>query len=163
MKPIWHEEPFHSGEIYSLWQYLYDLKLSDVILQVYMNHTNDEKLKDFIDNLLEHGFHDEHEKIEFILKEIGVRLPPAPPDRPQVDVKDIPAGARINDDEISRLLQNELRQRMTQCSYLIGLLTNESIIELFANFHAHKIDEMKKLTLLIKENGWYIQPPTHIK
>lgn len=49
VKITWHEEPFHSGEIYHLWQYLYDLKLSGVILQVYMNHSNDKKLKDFID------------------------------------------------------------------------------------------------------------------
>lgn len=163
VKITWHEEPFHSGEIYHLWQYLYDLKLSGVILQVYMNHSNDKKLKDFIDNLLEHGYEEEHGKIEFILKEIGVRLPPAPPDRPHVDVKDIPAGARMNDDEISRLILDELRQKMIQCSYLISLLTNESIIELFAHFHTHKINEMNKLILLIKENGWYIQPPTHVK
>ena len=38
---------------------------------------------------------DENEQLENILKVNGVALPPAPPERPNARLEDIPAGARF--------------------------------------------------------------------
>src|SRR5699024_7058255 len=95
------EEPLHSGEIYYLWSYLYDAKANIVTLQVLINQSGDKDLKDMLEELLENYFEEEVQQVEGILKELGIRLPPAPPDRPNVELQDIPAGAKFNDPEIA--------------------------------------------------------------
>src|SRR5690625_2815943 len=96
----YQDEPLHAGEIFHLWSYLYDTKATLVTMQVFINHTDDRQLKDFLEDVLESCFTHEEKQIEGLLKETGIRLPPAPPDRPNVDIEDIPAGARFNDAEI---------------------------------------------------------------
>lgn len=157
------QDPFHSGEVYHLWSYLYDTKLHIVTMQVYINHTNELKLKNFLEDLLEDNYKEEEQQIEAILKEAGIRLPPGPPDRPNVNVEDIPAGARINDDEITRFIQKKLMAEKLVCTYMISMLNQEDIITLFEDFHSQKTEHEKKLVLLMKENGWFVQPPTNIK
>src|SRR5699024_5415378 len=101
-------EPFHAGEVYNLWSYLYNTKEYIVTLQILINHSEDEALGDFLDDLLENGFEEKEQQVEAILKEAGIRLPPAPPNRPNVEVQDIPAGARFHDPEIANLVHKEL-------------------------------------------------------
>ena len=107
MKGKPQEEPLHSGEVFNLWSYLYATKGFLVTMQVLINHTGDHDLKVFLEELLENGYTVEEQQVEAILKETGIRLPPAPPDRPNVELQDIPAGARFNDPEIAGLVQKE--------------------------------------------------------
>lgn len=157
------QQPFHSGEIYYLWTYLHETKELLVTIQVLRNHTEDNQLKRFLDDILENCFSDHGQQIEAILKDNGIRLPPAPPDRPNVELSDIPAGARFNDPEIYRLLQKELTARISLCSYIIGLSNHEMIKEIFADFHSLKLEYELKLTKLATEKGWYTSPPINIK
>lgn len=156
-------QPFHSGEIFYLWTYLHDTKDYLVTIQVLRNHTEDEKLKIFLDDIVESCFSENEQQIEEILKDSGVRLPPAPPDRPNVELADIPAGARFNDPEIYRMIQKELVYRMNLCSSIIGITNQEMVKELFNGFHAQKLEYDIKLTKIATDKGWYTPPPINIK
>lgn len=157
------KQPFHSGEVYYLWDYLYQTKEFLVTLQILRNHTEDTELKLLLDDITENSFDTEEEQVEAILSESGIRLPPAPPNRPNVELKDVPAGARFNDPEIARLMQREITMGMLKCSHMIGLSASEDFKKLFEEFHAIKAEYDVKFLKILKEKGWYVSPPVNIK
>lgn len=157
------KEPFHSGEVYYLWTYLHQTKESIVTIQVARNHTEDKDLKIFLDEILENNFNEEEQQVEAILKESGIRLPPAPPDKPNVEIQDIPAGARFNDPEVARLIQKELKAGQLLCSYMMGMSSQEIIKSLFEEFHSQKAEFEQKLLGITKDKGWYTSPPINLK
>ncbi|MGY0691696.1 DUF3231 family protein [Virgibacillus sp. FSP13] len=157
------EEPLHSGEVFHLWSYLHSSKAVLVTMQVLINHTGDNDLKVYLEELLESGFTQEEQQVEAILKETGIRLPPAPPDRPNVEVQDIPAGARFNDSEIASLVQKELMTGKIFCSYIMGISIREDIRTMFGEFHTQKEEYEVKLMKIMKEKGWIVSPPINVK
>lgn len=157
------EEPFHSGEIYHLWAYLYSNKNLLVKMQVFINHTGDHDLKAYLEELVESCFEQEAQQVEAILKEAGIRLPPAPPDRPNVEIEDIPAGARFHDPEIAIFVQNELITGRQLCSYVTGIVIQEDIRTMFSEFYSQKEEYEQKIINLSKEKGWLVTPPINVK
>jgi hypothetical protein len=156
-------EPLHAGEVFHLWSYLHGTKEYLVSLQVFNNHTGDEDLKAFLDDVTENSYTHEEQQVESLLKETGIRLPPAPPDRPNVELQDIPAGARFNDPEIASQVKKELVMGRMLCSYMMGIAIRTDIAEMFGEFHTQKADYESKLLKIIKEKGWIVAPPLNIK
>ncbi len=157
------DEPLHSGEVYNLWSYLYSMKGTLVTMQVFINHTGEHDLKVLLEDLVENSFTQEEQQVEALLKESGIRLPPAPPDRPNVEVQDIPAGARFNDPEVAILVQKELMAGRLLCSYITGIATREDLRSLFSEFGTQKEEYELKILKLMKEKGWMVSPPLNIK
>ncbi|RLL43738.1 DUF3231 family protein [Oceanobacillus piezotolerans] len=157
------EEPFHSGEVYHLWSYLFQIKGILVTMQVLINHTGDHDLRTLLEDLMESCFTQEEQQVEAILKEAGIRLPPAPPDRPNVNVEDIPAGARFNDPEIFVLVQKELMTGRVLCSYINGLSIHGDIRSLFSEFQSQREEYEQKLLDIAKQKGWIVSPPINVK
>ncbi|MBY7143169.1 DUF3231 family protein [Virgibacillus sp. NKC19-3] len=157
------EEPLHSGEVFNLWTYLYRTKGFLVTMQVFINHTGDHDLRILLEDLLENIFTMEAQQVEALLKQTGIRLPPAPPDRPNVEVQDIPAGARFQDPEIAEMVKKELTTGEITCSYIIGIAIREDIKTMFEEFHTQKAEYEQKLLHIIKEKGWIVAPPINIK
>ncbi|MEC5425955.1 DUF3231 family protein [Virgibacillus sp. C22-A2] len=157
------EEPLHSGEVFNLWTYLYSTKGFLVTLQTLINHTGDNDLKVFLEDLYENAFTQEDQQVEALLKETGIRLPPAPPDRPNVELQDIPAGARFNDPEIAVLVQKELMIGKMTCSYITGIAIREDIRTMFGEFHTQKDEYELKVLKITKNKGWIVSPPINIK
>lgn len=157
------EEPLHSGEVFNIWSYLHSTKAYLVTMQILINHTGDNDLKAFLEDLLENSFTQEADQTEIILKEAGIRLPPAPPDRPNVELQDIPAGARFNDAEIADLVKKELRTGKITCSYIMGIANREDIADMFEDFHTQKAEYALKLLNITKEKGWIVPPPLNVK
>src|SRR5690625_965424 len=157
------EEPLHSGEVFNIWSYLHSTKAYLVTMQILINHTGDNDLKAFLEDLLENSFTQEADQTESLLKEAGIRLPPAPPDRPNVELQDIPAGARFNDAEIASQIKRELVMGRMLCSYIMGISMREDIAEMFGEFHTQKADYENKLLKITKEKGWIVSPPLNLK
>ncbi|MFC3040455.1 DUF3231 family protein [Virgibacillus xinjiangensis] len=155
--------PLHSGEVFHLWSYLQSAKEVLVTMQVLINHTGDHDLKVLLEDMLENGFTQEEQQVETLLKNTGIRLPPAPPDRPNVELQDIPAGARFNDSEIARLVQKELLSGKMLCSYVTGISMREDIKTMFSEFHTEREEYEVKLLKVMKEKGWLTSPPINIK
>lgn len=157
------EEPLHAGEVYYLWSYLYDMKSNLVTMQVLINQTGDHDLEAILEDLSENCFTQEEQQVEALLKETGIRLPPAPPDRPNVEVQDIPAGAKFNDPEIALLVQKALMHGRVMCSYIIGVSLREDLRDMFSDFLTQKEEYELKLLQLSKEKGWLVLPPVNLK
>ncbi|KKK37332.1 membrane protein [Mesobacillus campisalis] len=157
------EEPLHAGEVYSLWSHLLDTKGLYVTFQVLNSHTGDHDLKEFLKDYSENVIKKEEEQVETILKENGIRLPPAPPDRPMVNIEDIPAGARFNDPEVAILAGKELMAGKQLCSHISSIAIRTDIAEMYNEFYTEKVEYQGKLLKMIKDKGWLVPPPLNIK
>ncbi|WP_404333005.1 DUF3231 family protein [Mesobacillus maritimus] len=157
------EEPLHAGEVYHLWTHLLETKTLLVNLQVLKSHTGDEDLKTFIDEFTQDCIQEEEEQVEEILKENGLRLPPAPPDRPKVNLEDIPAGARFNDPEVAALIGKELIAGKMICSYVSSIAIREDVAKMFNEYYTNRVEQQDKLLKMNKEKGWLIPPPLNTK
>jgi hypothetical protein len=157
------DEPLHSGEVFNLWSHLHGTKGNLVTLQIFSNHAGDHDLKVLIEDLMENCIKQEEQQVEVILKENGIRLPPAPPGRPNVAIEDIPAGARFNDPEIAELITKNLTIAKMYDSYIMGIAIREDIASMFNEFHTQKAEYADKLLKLNKEKGWLVPPPLNLK
>jgi hypothetical protein len=157
------EEPLHSGEVFNLWSHLHATKGFLVTLQVLINHTGDDDLKILLGDLKDNCIKQEEQQVEAILKESGIRLPPAPPDRPNVEIQDIPAGARFNDPEIAAMVSKDIAAGMVLSSSIMALCIREDIAEMYGEFHVQKSEYATKLLKINKEKGWIVPPPLMAK
>ncbi|PLT27635.1 DUF3231 family protein [Peribacillus deserti] len=157
------EEPLHSGEVFYLWTHLFETKAFLVTLQVLINHTGDHDLKLFLGDLKDNCIKQGAEQVETIIKESGIRMPPAPPDRPNVEQQDIPAGARFYDPEIAAMVLKEVNAGMLLASTIMGISIRKDITELFSTTHTQLADYAAKLLDVNKDKGWIVPPPLMVK
>jgi hypothetical protein len=81
------KEPLHYGEVFGVWSYLLSTKGMRVGYQTFINHTGDEDLKKFLEDLTQ-NMEQEVEQVEQLLKVNGIGLPPSPPERPSASMDD---------------------------------------------------------------------------
>ncbi|MBJ3792505.1 DUF3231 family protein, partial [Bacillus sp. OA1] len=124
-------EPMHYGEVFGIWSYLAGAQGTIAGYQVLINHTGDEDLKKFLENLVENDIQSEVEELKNLLKLNGVALPPAPPERPVASIETIPPGARINDAEIAAKVSMDLAAGLVACSQAMGQSLREDVGMMF--------------------------------
>ncbi|MDQ0350301.1 hypothetical protein J2R98_000104 [Alkalibacillus filiformis] len=156
------KEPLHYGEVYNLFSFLVAANGFHSMLQTYGNHTGDRDLKKFIEELIP-GVKSEIKEVEEVLKENGIALPPAAPDKPLATLEEIPPGAKFADPEISASVSKGLAEGLVGCSTIIAQCTREDIAMLFGQYHMNKAQAAGKALRLNKEKGWLIPPPLHTK
>lgn len=153
-------EPMHYGEIFAAWSYLSVAQSTFVENQVMINHTGDKDLEKFLEDYSE-LLESQISELSELLKKNGVTLPPAPPERPKVNLEDIPAGARLMDSEIANAKAKLIATALMSCSTIMGIATREDIGIMFGRFHAKKAKFAGTLLNLLKEKCWLTLPPLH--
>lgn len=154
------EQPLHCGEVFAIWTNLTTNQGLIAAHQTFFNHSGDTELKKIIEDSVE-DMKEENKQLEKILKENGIGLPPAPPERPVANLEDIPIGARFNDPEIAAALAIDGAAGLVACSKAMGISTREDIGMMYGQFHMKKAQLGAKLLRLSKEKGWLILPPLH--
>src|SRR5690606_37245151 len=101
--------------------------------QTLINHTGDNDLQDLLEQAIVIGKEQEKE-VEKLLKKNGVPLPPAPPERPEANLEDIPPGARIMDQEIAAMVSMNIAKGLVDCSGIMGESHREDIGLMFGKF-----------------------------
>ena len=127
-----------------------------------LNHAGDEDLRKLIEEKIEQG-KQEIEQVEALLKENGIGLPPTPPDRPKVDIEEIPVGARFQDQEIASSISRDIAAGLIACSTLIAQSIRVDIAGMFEQFHSEHAAMGARCLHLNKKKGWLIPPPLHQK
>ena len=155
------DEPLHYGEVFSIWTNVATNKGLIAAYQTFINHTGDEDLAKIIDESIE-CMKDENKQLEVILKINGIGLPPAPPERPEARLEDIPVGARFNDPEISAALSMNSSAGLVACSQAMAMCIREDIALMFGQFQLKKVQIGAKLLRLNKNKGWLVPPPLHV-
>lgn len=155
------DEPLHYGEVFSIWTNVATNNGLIAAYQTFINHTGDEDLAKIIDESIE-CMKEENKQLEVILKINGVGLPPAPPERPEARLEDIPVGARFNDPEISAALSMNSSAGLVACSQAMAMCIREDIALMFGQFQLKKVQIGAKLLRLNKNKGWLVPPPLHV-
>lgn len=154
------DEPLHDGEVFGAWSYMISNNGLLSIYQAFINHAGDKELKSMLEEAVR-TMKDENQSIGELLKENGIALPPALPDRPVASAEEIPVGARFLDPEISAVISVNAAQGLVACSLVMGQAIREDIALMFGQFHASKALFGAKLLRLNKEKAWLVPPPLH--
>jgi hypothetical protein len=155
-------EPMHYGEVFGVWSYLLSTKGLLAGYQTLINHTGDNDLRKFLEDLTENK-KKEIEQLENLLKTNEVGLPPSPPERAKAPIESIPVGARFNDPEIAASVSVDIAAGLVSCSQIIGQCIREDIAMMFGQFHITNAQFGARLLRLNKEKGWLVPPPLHLK
>lgn len=154
-------EPLHYGEIMAIWTNVNANNGLIAAYQTLINHSGDQDLAKLLSEAI-NGMEEENKQLKEILKIHGVGLPPAPPERPNARLEDIPVGARFNDPEIAAKLSADIAAGLVACSTAMGMCIREDIAFMYGQFHMAKAQLGAKLLRLNKSKGWLIPPPLHI-
>lgn len=154
------EEPMHYGEVSSIWAASLSAKSLAAGYSTLLNHAGDEDLK----RVIQEGITlSQAEELAFdkVLKEHGIALPPAPPEKPEANLDDIPPGARFQDPEIAAMLTRDTGLGLAAYSQAMAQCIREDIASIFAGAHTAKATYGATVLKLNKEKGWIVVPPLH--
>ncbi|MFC4076172.1 DUF3231 family protein [Salinithrix halophila] len=157
------KEPMHYGEIFGVWSFALGSQAMVAGYQTFINHAGDQDLKNFLQDTIQNVIRPEIEQTTELLKQNGIALPPAPPERPTANLEDIPPGARFNDPEIAAAVSRDFAAGLVMCSQIMGQCTREDIGAMFGAFHMRKAQYGDRILRMNKEKGWLVLPPMHVK
>lgn len=129
--------------------------------QLLANHAHDSDLRAFLMSMVGEVIRPEVKAISDLLKDEGVQLPPAAPERPAVDGDLIPPGARFADNEIAMCVSHDIATAMMETMQIVAQATRPDIAMMFAKHHAQLVTWGGKLLRLTAEKGWLVEPPLH--
>ena len=150
-------EPLHYGEVFALWTSLSVAKFRLDSYQVYINHTGDEDLKEFIKQVIETSI----KELEEVLLHNDIAVPPTPAERPEADLEQIPVGARFQDAQIAYMVGADIAASVVACGQGVSQSIREDIGLLFAQMGAKKAKDGAALLQITKNKGWLVPPPLH--
>ncbi|MFF2910337.1 DUF3231 family protein [Paenibacillus sp. NPDC057934] len=156
------DEPMHYGEIFNVWMSSTAAKGLVSLYRAFQSHAGDDDLKKVLGDLINQS-ELESSECDALLGTVGIASVPTLPDRPEVKVEDIPAGARFTDMEIASKIAADNAAGLVGCSTIMGMSIREDIGALFAKYHLTKAAIGIKILHMNKKKGWLIPPPLHIK
>lgn len=156
-------EPLHYGEVFGLYTQLSVAKAALDGYQVYYNHTGDQDLKEFIQDVIKTSIKPSIEEIEKVLLANDIPVPPTPAERPSVDIEQIPAGARLLDPQVAYGIARDIASGLTAMSALISQCIREDIALMLTAQSAKSLKDGAALLKIMKEKGWLVPPPLHME
>lgn len=156
------DNPMHYGEIFGVWTASVAAKGALSCYQAYLNHAGDKELKKILGDLIDQAKL-EMKELDTLLTDNGITPAPALPERPEVKLEDIPAGARFTDPEIAAKIAADTSLGLVACSQMMGQSIREDIGALFAKYHATMAAIGLRILQMNKEKGWLIPPPLQMK
>ncbi len=156
------DEPMHYGEISSVWNASTVAKGAVSCYQAYLNHAGDKDLKKLIGDYIDQA-KQEIKELDEILNANGIAPAPMMADRPQVNLEDIPVGARFADQEIAAAISADTATGLVACTQAMAMCIREDIGALFGKYVAAKTVLGGKTLRMLKDKGWLIPPPLQIK
>ncbi len=156
------DEPLHYGEIYNVWQFSMKAKSCKSAYRACQYHAGDKDLKKILGDLIDQA-ELEVSECDTILTHNGIVPSPALPERPEVKLEDIPAGARFTDQEIAGTIALDTSIGLVACSQIMSMSVREDIGALFGKYHVTKAALGLRILRLSKEKGWLIPPPLQVK
>ncbi len=157
------KEPMHYGEVYGVYMQLAAAKAALDGYQVYANHVGDKDLKEFIKDVIITTIKPAIKEMEELLLANDIVVPPTPAERPEVDIEQIPVGARFQDAQIAYALAKDIATGITAMSGLISQCIREDIAMMLTQQSAKSLKDGAALLQIMKDKGWLVPPPLHME
>lgn len=110
------KKPLNVMEVTNLWFFLLGTETTMRNEEIGYNLAQDVELKQLLRDIKENTHIPIRNEISEFLKKEGVPLPPTTPEKPIGDYRDIPEGAKLNDEEIANLMSYNLAQGVMYAS-----------------------------------------------
>lgn len=151
--------PPHIGEAFNAWSYDVAAKESRILCLMMLNHTNDPDLKEAIEHFVADVLEPQAKQLTDFLRNEGIDMPAGTGDKAKADEQQIPAGAKMTDNEIANMLIVKLNGLLLFC--FMGLFSGvrDDISAMFINFQAHVIAQVYSFKKLMQRRGWLLLPP----
>lgn len=152
------KSPLHIGEAYACWMYMGLMDEATVFIQMGLNSTNDDELKDMLKDSLEQCQSQSKQLQEFMKKE-GVHLPPTTEDRPNSDPNAVPLGVKMTDDEIANGVSIKTVTAIIHCATSSAQSIRNDVGMMWVHFMNEKMIFGQSLKTLLRQRGWIKVPP----
>lgn len=161
MKPYLDGEkpPLNAGEVMNLWMYLTASEQTMRGEQISFNIVQDPELKDNIKNIINNVHGPIIKELTEFLRAEGIPLPETTPEKPIGDFRDIPDGAKLNDEEVTNLVQFNLVLGINYACRGLTEAVRPDVAAMFAKFQIMKVTASVPLKDLAMKRGWLKQPP----
>ncbi|WP_419873677.1 DUF3231 family protein [Candidatus Pristimantibacillus sp. PTI5] len=151
--------PLHVGEVMNLWFYLAASEQTMRGEQISFNIVQDAELKENLKEIINNVHAPIIKEITEFLRVEGVSLPSTTPEKPIGDFRDIPEGAKLNDEEVSNLMQFNMVLGINYACRGLTESVRPDVAAMFAKFQIMKVTYSLPLKDLAMKKGWFKQPP----
>lgn len=151
--------PPHIGEAFNVWTYYVGAKEARVICLMMLNHTNDPDLKEAIEHFVNDVLEPQVKQVTDFLRNEGIDMPAGTGDKAKADERQIPAGAKMTDNEIANMLIVKINGLLMFCFFGLFSGIRDDINAMFFNFQTHVMAQAYTLKKLMQKRGWLLVPP----
>lgn len=151
--------PPHVGEALALWTYFVALKESRAICLLMANHTADPELREFIENFVTTIEEPQLEEVREVMRNEGVDFPNVTADKAKSDPNQLPAGARLTEEEIANLLLVKVQGLLLIGHMALLESLRPDLGAMWYRKHSAVMVEALKLKQMMQKRGWLRVPP----
>ncbi|MDQ0220777.1 DUF3231 family protein [Peribacillus cavernae] len=152
------KNPLHVGEVMSCWLYLATMDEAAVYIQIGLNTTTDDDVKNILKESL-NQCETQGKRFKEFLKKEGVHLPPTSEQRPNSEPNSVPLGVKLTDDEIMNGLSIKTVAAITACASAVSQSIRNDVGALFTQCMLEKMKFGTSLKYLMRKRGWIKVPP----
>ncbi|USK72294.1 DUF3231 family protein [Peribacillus asahii] len=157
------KKPLNVMEVTNLWFFLLGTETTMRNEEIGYNLAQDVELKQILKDVKESIHIPIRNEISEFLKKEGVPLPPTTPEKPIGDYRDIPEGAKLNDEEITNLMSYNLAQGITYASRGLTESIRADVGLIFSKIIMKKMIASLTVKQYLERHEWLRIPPYYKK
>lgn len=151
--------PIHAGEAFTLWAYYEAAAETRAVLNVLLNHTEDQSLKETIEHFVDEVLEPQVRQVRDVMLHEGVALADVTPDKPKADPRQVPVGARFSDEQVANMLVVKIQGLMQFCHEGLSRSLRDDLAHMYFTFQTHVMAQGLTLKGLMTQRGWLRLPP----
>ncbi|MFS0673810.1 DUF3231 family protein [Ornithinibacillus sp. 179-J 7C1 HS] len=152
------KNPLHVGEVMSCWMYLALMDEATIFIQIGLNSTNDDKVKEMLEQSLKQC-DSQGKRFKDLLKKEGISLPPTSEQRPNSDPNAVPLGTKMTDDELMNGLSIKTVTAVVHCATAASQSIRNDVGLLFTHCMLEKMKFGSSLKVVMRKRGYIKVPP----
>jgi DNA-directed RNA polymerase subunit L len=150
--------PLHVGEVMNCWTYTAMMDEASIYIQIALNTTNDDELKEMLKDSLKQCQHQSDQLRNFMVKE-GIHLPNTSESRPESNPNAVPLGVKLTDDELANGVSIKTASAIMLCASGASQSIRNDVGQMWIEFFGEKITFGTSLKMLMRKRGWIKVPP----
>lgn len=150
--------PLHVGEVMGCWTYLTALVEMLRFEEIGLNTTTDDEVKEMLNDAYK-LCKAQADRLESFLKEEGIPLPETSAPKPNSSPQNIPAGARITDEELANGVSIKVALAIVECATGQAQSIRLDVGIMWAEFQSEMLTFSASLKQMLRQRGWLKTPP----
>jgi hypothetical protein len=155
------DQPLHYGEVMAVWTLMAAAQEGRTLCLTILNHTVDTDLTPLIKRTISDVQEPMIKQLSEVLKDAGIPLPPIIEDPPRSSAEDVPAGAKLREEQIAQILMGKIEAFLFMIQSGLSQALRTDIGTMFVKFQAMVLAEGAQARTVMQDRGWLKVPPLH--